>query len=651
MLFIREIVAFLQLVLMPGLLLMAVVRPQLGKFRSFLPVPVLSLLLNYVFVSLTFVLGIFNWWMCWIYTAAVWAAVFYLWRKEISGLLKCRLSDTLTNVSGQICEAYRAMSCGSRERRVITAIAFAGAAAGVICGINFLWQSVNGVFIYWDSALSWNFWAEAWSRNEYPQDVSFYPQLVPENWALVYKLLGCTICFVPKTAISVFPLLTSLMFLEYGIRKRRIDMLLAIAIYSFYFHNVGYIEHGGELDLLMAFCGTAVFFLINYAAEAENSGMFFRRLYLTVMVIAAAGLTKQAGLYLILAFAVFTGVLLRREFIRLQISRSRIIRQFAAMTLLLILLVAPSYIIAAKRIESGLDYSNTQLVTETIYGGKNYFERFVCSVRLFTLRLQCGLPWIRSARYAVFDLENGWWISLLQLYRLQLPLGIIMIALNIFLLYGCLKKRNMFAVSAVVLVFFLIWSMLFCYDLRNLSLVMPLLALLSAGGIEYFSDTGCLRKVYSWQLWQAVPVAVVIFLLGYAGEFFPRQRVSRYVEEIRNTGESELNFKLMQYHQEYTGKREVAGLPEKTPVVLTDYAYIKLLAPYRNNWRSCNFSIQSDEIFRDFCARIDEPEITAVVLPSYASESVKEEISRRVASGKLIKYFESRDYTMYIKPF
>ena len=64
MLFIREIAAFLQLTLMPGLLLMAVVRPRLGKFRSFLLVPVLSLLLNYVFVSLTFALGLFNWWLC-----------------------------------------------------------------------------------------------------------------------------------------------------------------------------------------------------------------------------------------------------------------------------------------------------------------------------------------------------------------------------------------------------------------------------------------------------------------------------------------------------------------------------------------------------------------------------------------------------------
>ena len=96
---------------------------------------------------------------------------------------------------------------------------------------------------------------------------------------------------------------------------------------------------------------------------------------------------------------------------------------------------------------------------------------------------------------------------------------------------------------------------------------MPLLALLSAGGIEYFNDSGRLRKLYSLKLWQAVLVAVVIFLLGYAEEFFLRQRISRYVEGIQKAGEAELNSKLMQYHQEYTEMRAVAGLPEKMPVV------------------------------------------------------------------------------------
>ncbi len=649
--FIREIAAFLQLTLMPGLLLIFFLRPQLGKIRSLLLVPALSLPVNYIFVSLAWALDIFNGTACWIYTGLTWAAVIYFLRRKLAGFFQSRLSDGIGHISQNIVESYREMSCGGTVRKTLAVTAWAVAVAGVLyCGC-FFWMSVNEVFAYWDSALSWNFWAECWSMNEYPRDISYYPQLMPKNWALVYKLIGGPICFVPKAAISIFPLLTALMFLDYGIARRRMDMLLAIGIFSFYFHNVDYISHGGELDLAVAYCGAALFFLVNYAGEAEKSGIFFRRLWLGVLLVALAGSIKQAGLYLIPVFALLTGAVLYRDSGRLSISWRQTVLHFTAMLLLLLLIVAPGYISAEKRIAAGLDYSNTQLVTETIYGGKNYFERFVCSVRLFTLKMQCGLPDMRSARYAPFDLDDGFIMPLIRLYSWHFPAGIVMILLNIALLYGAAKERYMRLPGAAALLFFVIWSIFFCYDLRNLSLMVPLLALLAASGMVYFSRDERVKKLGQIKVWQVLLAGCLLFVFCYPGEFYSRRRISRYVTKIRNAGEAEVNRSMLEYHRRYTLRRKENGLPEKSPVVLTDYAYIKLLEPFRNRWLSCNFSIHSEDVLQNFLSRIDDPEITAVLLPEYASESVKSNIAAMVEAGKLIKEFDTGSYSLYVKPY
>ena len=83
MLFLREIAAFLQLTIMPGAVVLGVLRPGFGKVRSLLLIPGISLPVNYIFTASALAAGGFRPALVVAYTAAVWLAAIWLWRKEL----------------------------------------------------------------------------------------------------------------------------------------------------------------------------------------------------------------------------------------------------------------------------------------------------------------------------------------------------------------------------------------------------------------------------------------------------------------------------------------------------------------------------------------------------------------------------------------
>ena len=260
MLFRREIAAFLQLTVMPGAVVLGVLRPGFGRVRSMLLIPGLSLPVNYIFAASALAAGVFRPALSAAYTAAVWLAAVWLWRRELVRFLSTppEIGERAAKTFAELAEWFRR----ERGERTLLSLALAGSAAGVFFYLLWFGDAADHIFTCWDSALSWNVWAESWARGNFPANVSEYPQLLPMNWALAYQLIGGPVQFVPKFSISLFPLLTVLFFPEYGISRKKIEMVLTVPILSFYFANVDYLSHGGELDLLVAYWSAAVFFTL-----------------------------------------------------------------------------------------------------------------------------------------------------------------------------------------------------------------------------------------------------------------------------------------------------------------------------------------------------------------------------------------------------
>ena len=627
----KEVAAFLMLTILPGLAVAGILRASFGRFRSFLLLPGLSLPVNYLFASVMSAVGLFTPLASWIYTFCCLFLVIFIYRKPIAGSLKCHPLDAIEK-HFQAAGAYLA---GGNTPQWLRMTAFAGALAGIFYCISWFWNGVDNIFTCWDSALSWNYWAESWAKGVFPARVGEYPQLLPMNWAIAYHLTGENIQFVPKAAISIFPLLTVLFFWERGIFRRQDSLLFAIPVWCFYFSNVGYLSHGGELDLLISYYPVAVYFIFLYAGEAESKSIFFRQLITAAIITAAAGVTKQAGLYLLFAFWVLAHWMLKESRERLQISRRQWFGTLLAVTGGCILFVAPWYLVAIARTGEGRNQSNIQLVTHSIYGGKSLFDRFLCSIRLFVLKLQSGLPGIASARWAVLDKSSGIVIGIGKLYGLHLLWGVVVIIFDLAVIGICRRVRGYLPLLGVTLLFFLIWSIFFCYDLRNLSLVLPFIALLVA-----VSSTELLEKYAAkFKLLPLLSAVMLIFVLTNPAQLFTRNRVMKFHSRQLDAGDPVLNRQLLEVIREKGIKKQI----------ISDYEYMKIIPGLQPYYCHLDLSVRNQVILDNFRRMMADDTVSGILLPDYAMPEIIAEVRNAAGKNAVTRVFTIGEMSLWLK--
>lgn len=635
MLFLREIIAFLQLTVIPALAVVGALRPRLGGRRTVLLLPFLSLPVNYLFVASAFAFGVFLPPVSALYSAVLWLAAVWFWRAELKQFLLAppEIGEYAAAGFRHITGWFDSLDRGGR---VLLAAALGGSALAVAFYLGWLWDGVDNIFSRWDSALSWNVWAESWAQGKFPAGVAEYPQLLPMNWALAYQLIGEPVQFVPKAAVSLFPLLTLLLFLGEGIARKNTAMLLGVPILGFYFANVGYLEHGGELDLLIAGYPAAIFVILLCAKEAPSGGVMLRQLAPAALLTAAAAVTKQAGAYLLAAVPILAWVMLRERFSAAGWSRRRAAVGMAVAVTLCLLLVAPYYAVATARIRSGRSVSKIPLVTHSIYGGKSYSDRFLCSARLFMLTLQGGIRHIPSARWAQLDKSGGIWRTVRKLYGRHLAAGILLLLLNMLLLACAVREPGCRTVAALTLIYFLIWSIFFCYDLRNLSLAMPGLAMLAALGMVRLERsrgwTGCRRITL-------LILCAALFAALHPESFLSGSRRARFRSAMMEAGSPGLNRKLLEYCREKDFRRGI----------ITDYEYIRILPGAEKLYRHADLSLNDETVLRRYRELLADPETGGILLPSYAMDAVARDVKEREKNGELTAVFSMDEYTFYVR--
>ena len=294
---------------------------------------------------------------------------------------------------------------------------------------------VGHVFIESDAVLSWNRWATIWATNVIPVDTYHYPQLLPANYAISYVLTGNSTLQVFSYAecLFFFPLACLAFFnLAETIGDNRVH--LANIIFFIFITLSGNITNG-YADTPVA-CMTVIsicIFIFGWRETNQNPQKGLRLILLSALVAAGAAATKQAGIFYALINVIGVMVWLRTFSYA---SKAKRLFLMVCTILINIVIAVCWYVQAQHNINLGLNTSEIDYVTNSIYKGQPYMARFT---------------------QALLHRPSYFILAIISLPALKL------------------KGYKWATISGIV--FLIIWALFFSYDTRNFALGIPLLAI------------------------------------------------------------------------------------------------------------------------------------------------------------------------------
>ncbi len=330
---------------------------------------------------------------------------------------------------------------------VSPSITFADGVVLCVFGAH-LWNwlmATGSVFDAHDAIASWYRWAIDWAGNRFPADVLSYPQLVPVSLSIPHRLMkaGQSELFA-QFLMGAYPMAMFLVMHDLMRRWSR-PWLAVMPALTLIFIRLFY--HGDEFDAMadvpvaaLSFIGMAWLLI---ARRSDDGAPWFR-----------------AGLF---AFSV-----------------AIVCKQGA----LLIVIPATVWILADKRMRS------------LLWRRSNLFPMSILILSLLhwyvVKNLISSSDYLRVAAYQVGDIHEGrnlWERILHGLWSIERAFRPSVMA-PFFILAGmlaALKGREGRLIFSFFLVPFSVWSLAYCYDLRNLSVALPFAAMAGAIGFGYWA--------------------------------------------------------------------------------------------------------------------------------------------------------------------
>lgn len=354
--------------------------------------------------------------------------------------------------------------------------------AAMVIAAFVYYAAVNAgeVFRLFDAVVSWNRWAVDWAHNTFPYKTAEYPQLIPANWSLTYVIIkNYDVQLFARALMPLFPLAIMLLLLDWSFKQHTQEGLAALLFYSlimlYFYQPAAMID--GYVDIAVSFFGLLVCGCIyNWPV---NSMRPWKHMLLAGLFAAGAALTKQAGIFVLAAFAVWSVWFIRKNY---SSAREEAIKCLGAV-LAVIIIVGAWYLAKELQIARGMDYSAVQLVTHDIYGGASLPQRLVNAAGLLVnARSESGFP--------------------------------IFVVLSAAFVSGLCSRRNLI-LGMISIIYIILWGLFFSYDTRNLTLVYPVLALIMAGGINGLVGS----YFYRWG-WVLITMTIILAVFASLAPFF-----------------------------------------------------------------------------------------------------------------------------------
>ncbi len=617
------ILSVLQMAIIPGLIV-----TRLMKIRGFLTTLLvalgLSTIVNYLFVFAFTAAGIYN-------------------RKTVLGFVIVELLITVVLLIPIIKQPVSFSRIKTSIQRFVTEFVnpdnksklvinlFALIAASGVLVYYFIHYSTDytSVFSTWDAVVSWNRWAGVWYQNQIPLDSGHYPQLMPANWSFAYLMIGDDrVQFFAKYFMGLVEIFIPLTLWIIGYQQRKPGYFFGTALAGWLQLKLGS-QGSGYMDTPVTFFAILVLFiLLQMEKNPRNANKY---ILLGAIFAAGAGITKQSGLWIAGVYPILFIYLQRKKL------APHGINPFLQISLLYLLILVPWYAFVQYRVWFGQASSEIPYITTLASQDKSFFQ----------------------------TIANGFNLLFLHLAKIKSTGMIAAFILTLLMVFSIFDKWCRRILVFIVVPWFILWLVLFSYDIRNINLIVPFAGLSAGFGLEFllarlgqffsnpldnlmkkirgswlgrvFSPLGLLSSYIKSHLSLLVVACVFILLpllvsivapLKYSDSYL----INKSLDKQKYIGGSSLNQKLYDYESQFGLKGNI----------LTDYQYLGFLPGLEEYYE---YGFPNSEFF---IQQVNDPENAYVMVnSSNVTPEIADFIASLVESNKIDVIIEYGDTTMY----
>lgn len=594
-----------QVLFFPGILIKRFINLPNNIFISLASIIGLSLISNFLIVFLFTSLGVFVQWLVIFMVVTEMATIIFLYRKELRHINLGFIINSIWNSISKTIQSLFPVYDNNEKNFIkvfqsgIMLISFVVAIIAIEWMSRSFRYNLGEVFNTWDAVVSWNRWAVDWASNQLPLRTQDYPQLIPANWALIYKLMGTTqIQFFAKAIMPLFPLLILLLLFGLGLETKNPAFFLSVELtrlimkkFSAEFLAAGYV------DFTLTFLVFLSFALLFLGYKEENLKAKLNYVFLSFIFVSGSVITKQPGFFALLSIFLLTVLFVLRNNIKTIIVHHK--QQVVLLIILIGIIIIPWYLYKGIQILSGVE--ETHLLgalehTNQVHDNRSLFANLI--------------PGLKS-------LGNYFYIVLLLIPSLVF-----------------IEKFWRIISVFVVIPYIALWASYASYDPRNLTMMYPFIALLFCMGI--FGLFFWIFRLMSKSQIEKIPVFSVFLLAGIlivATSFiWTKEKIaSKQIDKQKLIFSVELNEKLYAFFSD----REIEGK------ILTNYP-VDYLPGFENTQKSIVFN----EI-EQFSIGINETDTHYLLYPTNVSDEIQMLLDDLESQSKLEIIFNTDSWIPY----
>jgi hypothetical protein len=598
------VLALLQILFLPGLLISRWVRLGGGFLQKTIQIVGISFIVNFVLVFLFTALHIYIQPVMLILLVGEIGVLLFVYRGVLKVPVSHGLSQTWDKIAGAIIKVLHpedpqnnSNSIYQLFRRFALLIAFFFAVTAIIHMGRIIISNVPSVFNTYDAIVSWNRWGTNWASNVIPSGTEDYPQLGPVMFSLTYVFLGSVeVQFFAKALMPIFLFLVMLMFFDLGMEKPSFGILLGVEIvYLVVKHFVGEYITDGYMDIPLAFFAFLSIYILLKSRQEKNDKQKVLVVLLGFIFAGGAALTKQAGIYILVVYPFLAVAIHGWEKIKKWFREYRWV--VLAGLVILIIVVVPWYGFKAIQIHSGSETSHLMIPVE------NTSSKF--GTLSIMDKISSGL--LSTGKYA---------------------LGFLVLIPALFIIDPAIR----WIIILIVFPFTILWAGYASYDVRNVTLVWPFYSLAIAVSLEAYLERFFKlgeRVFGNHRLrWWGVAILIVVALAVISTAVPSNILIQKQVSLQKQILNPELNQQLYDYFEANPSQGKI----------LTNYP-IGFLPGFEG--RDTRFGFNN---LPDFEWALDQGNIGFLLVPNYAVDEVRARIKNGVKSGEFTLVFTNDKY-------
>ncbi len=375
------------------------------------------------------------------------------------------------------------------------------------------WNRVPGVFgAFRDDSVSWNIWADSWASGQVPTFTSLYPQGMPVSWAVVYIFTGTSaIHIMAKAMMGIFPpLIIVVLIATFEITGSLEALVAAPLLWWVLWRAFGRFWGAGMAEMPFAFAAFAPW--LAFALRKAGRLGLLQTVALSTLAAASAAMVKQGGLLLLAIVLVWNICILCQGRARWKVW----LQAVGIMAGIAALGVAPWYVHEWAGMRNGSNASLLTVQTHDLHGGRHYASRFRYAAKLFSSKLA-----------GTEDGKRNWvWA------------GFAVLAV------AAAFKSNGRKALAVAAPLYIGWALFYSYDLHNVALAVPYMALAAGVGAVAICEqlSAPHRRARSALILKAGAAAACVFgALWLNKRFDERTLFAKQDELARHVGNDAIN--------------------------------------------------------------------------------------------------------------